>query len=106
MIKSFEYKIPFELKKSFQMVVESGNEILSWESVSSDEHKGVIEWKQKGWLGGLGASRIKVYLKEPRPKDTLVTIYVSRPMLLIVPAKRCERVYKKLEEKLDVKTAQ
>lgn len=104
MIKNFEYKLPFEMKKSFQMVLDSGNEIPQWENVSSDEQTGIIEWKQKVWLG-LAISRIKVYLKEPRPKDTLMTIYVSRPLQFIDPTKICESAYKKLTVQLNAKTA-
>lgn len=104
MIKNFEYKIPFEMEKSFKMVLESGNEIPKWKRVSSVEQTGSIEWEQKNWLG-LGTSKIKVYLKEPRPKDTLVTVYVSRPLQFVDPLKMCESVYRKLEANLNAKIA-
>ncbi len=104
MIKNFEYKIPLELKKSYELILESGNELANWELVSSNEQAGIIEWKQKFWLG-LAISRIKVYLKEPRPQNTLVTIYISPPLQIFDPANMCERIYKKLELKLNNTTA-
>lgn len=102
MIKNFEYKIPLNFAESYKILMESGNEILQWELVDSDKQKGIIEWKQKFW-SGLGTSKIKIYLREPRPNNTLATIYVNRPVQILDPFKMCERVYKKLEKKLNEK---
>ncbi len=104
MIRKFEYKIPYDLQDSYRLVLESGNEIPQWKLISSNEKENVIEWKHKFW-SGLGLSKIKVYLKEPRPKSTLATIYIYRPLQIIDPAKMCERVFGKLEEKLNEKTS-
>jgi hypothetical protein len=102
MIKNFEYKIPFNLKRSFEIILKCGNEIPMWKLIRSDEQAGIVEWKQKFW-SILGFSKIRVHLKEPRPSNTLVTISVYRPFQIIDPAKMCERVYKKLEVKLNKK---
>jgi ribosome-interacting GTPase 1 len=100
MIKNFEYKIPFDLKTSYEIILESGNKIPKWELVSADDKNAIIEWKQKLW-SSLGLSRIKVYLTEPRSKNTLVTIYIYRPLQIFDPAKMCERVFKQLKKQLD-----
>ncbi len=102
MIKSFEYKIPHTLNESYKLVLESGNEIPQWKLISANERENIIEWRQKFW-SGLGVSKIKVYLIEPRPKSTLATIYVNRPLQLIDPAKMCKRVFKKLEARINKK---
>ncbi len=85
MIKNYEYKIPLTIEESFKLILESGNEIAQWKLVSADNREKIIEWKQN-FCAILGVSKIKVYLREPRPKDTLVTIYVNRPLQLIDPA--------------------
>lgn len=104
MIKSFEYSFPWGLKKSFDTVLESGQEIPDWQLVSSNEQTGIIEWEQKLWLG-LGRSKIKVFLRERRTDYTLTTIYVSHPLQLIDQIKMCEKVFKKLEINLNDKKA-
>lgn len=102
MIKNFEYKIPFGSTESFTTVLECVDEVSDWELVISDKKAGVIEWKQKALLGLL-VSRIRIYLREPRPKDTLLTIYVHRPFLIVDPLKSCEKAYTILAAKLNEK---
>ncbi len=99
MIRTFEYKIPFEFHKSFSVILESGNAIPTWELVISDEKEGMIEWRQKSWIGYC-APMMRLYLKQQRPTYTLVTIYVNHPCLIVDPFNLSERMYKKLEMRL------
>jgi hypothetical protein len=103
MIRTFEYKIPFAVRKSFKVSLDSGNEIPNWDLLVSDEDEGIIEWKKKS-LFVFGSPMIRLYLRQQRPTYTLVTVYVNHPYLPIDPFKLCERMYRKLEMKLNQRT--
>jgi hypothetical protein len=102
MIKTYEHKVQYELSKSFTLFLDSAKCIPGWHLVKSDIEAGMIEWKQKRLLG-LSVSKIRVYLKQPRPNSTLVTVYVNRPLQFIDPFNMCERVFNKLVLSLNVK---
>lgn len=99
MHKIFESKIPLSYQESFKIIQESGQEISDWVLVDSNAESGCIEWKQIFW-SGLGFAKIKVELREIENLHTLATTYIFRPIQIWDPAKLCERVFKKLEERI------
>ncbi len=102
MIKNYQYKIPFQLAESLDIILDCVKEVPQWNLVILEEQAGVVEWKQKVWPR-LGVTKIRAYLREPRPRDTLVTLYINRPFMLADPFKTCDRTFETLEAKLNDK---
>lgn len=100
MIQCLQYKISRTAAESYALILQCGSEIARWEIVHADERAGVIEWKQV-LFSFLTVAKIRVYIKEPRPQNVLVTIYVNRPLLLFDPLGMCTGVFNKLKVKLD-----
>ena len=97
MLKKFELKLPLPIDESFELVRDSGDEIVSWGANNISEEDHYLEWKQSFW-SMTGTTLISVTLEPAGEKETKVIVIVHKPMQVIDPLRICYRIYRKLEK--------
>ena len=100
MLKKFTLTLPLDLEQSYELVRQSGDQIMSWGSqkVSPDDH--YLEWKQSFW-SLTGTTLISVMLEAVNEDETKVTAMIHKPMQLFDPVGICYRVFRKLEKSIE-----
>ena len=105
MLKKFTLILPLDLEQSYELVRQSGDEIMSWGSqrVSPEDH--YLEWKQSFW-SLTGTTLISVTLTAVSEKETELTALIHKPMQLFDPVGICYRVFRKLEKSIEKNLSQ
>ena len=105
MRKNFTLTLPLDLDQSYELVRQSGDQIMSWGSqkVSPEDH--YLEWKQSFW-SLTGTTLISVMLEAVSEDETKVTAMIHKPMQLFDPAGICYRVFRKLEKSIEKNLSQ
>ena len=105
MRKNFTLTLPLDLDQSYELVRQSGDQIMSWGSqkISPEEH--YLEWKQSFW-SLTGTTLISVMLEAVSEDETKVTAMIHKPMQLFDPARICYRVFRKLEKSIEKNLSQ
>ncbi len=97
MIKKFDIQIPLSYEDSFNLLLKSGDDIVSWKTTNSDIENGYIEWKQS-LFSLTGTATIIARLERTEEEETPVDITVQKPLQFIDPIKLCDRVFNKLDK--------
>lgn len=105
MIKRFHLELPLNAEKSFELLRQSGDEIDSWRTNNLDLKNGFIEWKQSFW-SLTGTTAILATIKQTKPDRSKIEVIVHKPLQVFDPARICDRVFKKLNKKVQQKLDQ
>ena len=97
MIKKFRIQIPLPYEDSFNLLLKSGDDIVSWKTTNSDIENGYIEWKQS-LFSLTGTATIIAQLERTEEEKTSVDITVQKPIQFIDPIKLCDKVFNKLDK--------
>ncbi len=97
MIKKFHIQIPLSYEDSFNLLLKSGDDIVSWKTSNSDIENGYIEWKQS-LFSLTGSATIIAQLEQTEEEETSVDIAVQKPIQFIDPIKLCDKVFNKLDK--------
>ncbi len=97
MIKKFRIQIPLPYEDSFNLLLKSGDDIVSWKTSNSDIENGYIEWKQS-LFSLTGSATIIAQLEQTEEEETSVDIAVQKPIQFIDPIKLCDKVFNKLDK--------
>ncbi len=97
MLKKFNLQLPLPIDESFELVKQSGDEIVSWGANNISEENYYLEWKQSFW-SFTGTTLISVTLEPVGEKETNMTVIVHKPMQVLDPLGICYRIYRKLEK--------
>jgi len=100
MFKKFSLQIPLDIDNSFELVKQSGEEIVSWGASSLSEENYYLEWKQSFW-SLTGTSLISVTMKRKEDELTDVAVVIHKPMQIVDPLGICYRVFRKLEKAIE-----
>jgi hypothetical protein len=105
MRKNFTLTLPLDLEQSYELVRQSGDQIMSWGSQKASPEDHYLEWKQSFW-SLTGTSLISVMLEAVNEDETKVTAMIHKPMQLFDPAGICYRVFRKLEKSIEKNLSQ
>jgi len=97
MLKKFNLQLPLPIDESFELVKQSGDEIVSWGANNISEENYYLEWKQSFW-SFTGTTLISVTLEPVGEKETNMIVIVHKPMQVFDPLGICYRIYRKLEK--------
>ena len=100
MFKKFSLQIPLDIDDSFELVKQSGEEVVSWGASSLSEKDYYLEWKQSFW-SLTGTSLISVTMEQKNTELTEVTVMIHKPMQMVDPLNICYRVFRKLEKAIE-----
>ena len=105
MLKKFSISLPLDIEQSYELVRESGDQIVSWGANRASPEEFYLEWKQSFW-SLTGTTLISVMFEAVGENETKVKVMIHKPLQLFDPVGICYRVFRKLEKSIEKNLSQ